>query len=406
MNTRFLLALSLFWVSGSLFAQNIEQVRTKDGSFYEGYFSEQVPGVRLDIYAVKATIHIPDTTAKETRDEKVPLRYLPETAQKYLIERGDTNSFRWTTLKTNLAIYDGIYQPGDSQILVFSPRTYSIPWNQISSTSKTPLSEEPWGMKDVVWSGIDSYEGIVTKQYPGDKMTVSDSSGNTKVLPMSDVERVSFECVNADSSIWKQAQLCDRIVTKEGDRIEGIIVSKDLVRGKISILKKEDEGKETVKLSDIKLFQKYPNPAYHPYQEPAIDTTRFIKLEGNEVSLAYLHMLGDDYRISGSETDINQDPSQHIMEKGKDHTVTIHNLSTADSVEIYRVTRKKGHCYIVEFEETDPVQQCFFRDVEGDKEVSVRIKRAGEYYLMIGRQKTKSGNSVRTGLLVKVGDAK
>ena len=104
---RFILSCAVLFGAFALSAQEVEQIRTVDGSKYGGYIVEQVPGVRMDFHAVVATIRLERQTVRETRDEYYPIELLPEYARDYLSNDPDPLHIKWTTVKTDKGIYEG-----------------------------------------------------------------------------------------------------------------------------------------------------------------------------------------------------------------------------------------------------------------------------------------------------------
>ena len=403
MDNRLLASIILILLPICLRAQNlnIEQVYTKDGSCYEGYITEQKPGVQVSIYAVKATLNVPIEEIKERRQEFLPLYALPESARGFLRSQGDTTDIKWTTLNTGKDILDGIYDTIGSKITVFSPRTYAIPWSHIIKTTKTPLQGVPWGIMDIVSTGFTEHEGLVSEQIPGERMTIVLQDGERHVLTFEEIDKVGIVKINPKDNLWKQVQFIDRVILDDGEQIEGVITSRTLGR-KITLQQKKDDREVSIPISEIKAYQKYPNPLYETYKEPPVDTVKVVRLNGKEVPVTYLHPKDKQYILSGSqadESDLNITPS--IIEKAQSSTLVLHNYPLGSEIEVFPLEVKKGRFYIKGDLETD-ITLGLKDNGEGDQETLLLLKKTGYYFICIMHGESGKDNYSRKGLFVLV----
>ena len=287
---RILVLFALQIVCLSAFAQTVDRVFAKDGSVYEGYISEQIPGESISVYAEKAEFSFDNSRMSNYTENIRSYSNFTRKAQSWLRESGRDTVY----VQTVSFDYDGVcyedalleHEDEDSTtILSLNSRTYRIPWDNILRTEKIRQDEGPYGFKDVILliSG-ERIEGTISRQIPGGELTFVDDSGEERTFSIDDIMSIRSESTAKDHSVWDQAILLDCIETDDGLTDEGFIESRILGR-KIILRSKSDDSVKEYDLGKIVKFRKILNTSYaEEYDAPANETMPFIKINGDVVS--------------------------------------------------------------------------------------------------------------------------
>lgn len=264
---RFVLSLiaSVFCLCVS--AQNYEQIHTKDGSIYEGYITKQLPGQSITVFSVKTTRMIPDENVASRKTVKKAYNTMPEAYREaFPSEEPATDVEVSTLILKSGAVYKSaiILESGlNLKVLTFDEGLTTLAWSDLAKTTRTPyVANAGKGLKDVIIlsSTAERVEGQVIEQnIARGTLIFKDSAGNVLNLKNSDVTAIRVEVLDEEASFWSQVPLCDRLLLKNGSKLEGLIVAKQF--GKSVTIKTSDDQK-TLTLDKIAAYEKYLNPIY------------------------------------------------------------------------------------------------------------------------------------------------
>lgn len=254
----------------TLSAQNIEQVYTDDGSIYEGYISEQIPGERISVYALKATLSVPTKNISTTYTVYRHFSVLPESAKQWFRENGDTTSIVLSSFEHKGEIVDDVIifskDAKETKFVSFANKTYVLPWNTVKKTVKLNSSYVPYGIQDIVTlKNGDRLTGHIKEQILGDSIKLRKEDGNIVIIPVQDIVSLNSAAVDMSTPIWKQTPLLDRIVLEDGSEdIDGFISSRTS-GSSITIIRRDSGYEESIPLVKIKKYQKMYNPEFVAY---------------------------------------------------------------------------------------------------------------------------------------------
>lgn len=286
---KFILSTLLTVLAITAYGQNIDQVYTRDGSQYEGFICEQIPGETLSVYAEKAVIIVPSNTIKEYREDYRQFKDLTPVAQDWFREFGDTTVVALASFESNGKYYDDVYIKSkngvNTSIIAFNRKTYKLDWNTIVKTTKThPEEYIPYGICDVVTlkSG-EQFKGAIVEQIIGESLTIVDEDGVRNKIAVGEILSTRVEKISGTCDIWAQAQLLDRIQVDGKRNVEGIIVSRILGQ-KLNILLKNGSYEESYDLAEVSRYQKFNNVSYEEYVPPVavVDTAKVVLVNGKE----------------------------------------------------------------------------------------------------------------------------
>lgn len=256
----------------SLFAQNIEQIYTRNGSIIEGYISEQVPGKHITIQSVKATIIANSDSLLMKITQRIPLdslsnewRIWAEQNNK-LIDNSGEKQLELYTLKFNNNSYNDVFllEKGSTiKFLDLTPNRYVLCWKDMYRIVKNKRPDNLFsGLKEIVILKDGSkVEGQIIEQISGISLNLLTDKGEILSYKNNQIEQISTTRLNDKYDLWIQIQLLDRIKIKgERSYVEGFISSR--VLGKELVIEFEDGSKRTVALNKIASYAKVPNPEY------------------------------------------------------------------------------------------------------------------------------------------------
>ena len=150
-----------------------------------------------------------------------------------------------------------------------TPNVYTISWYDVASIEidrrpKTALS----GMNCTfqLRSG-ETYEG----QKAGESLTTMNlylPGGVVQSFNINDIIKYNYHPINGDQNIFEQSELVDRVKTRYGNDVQGIIIEENF-SGKTDadnyvLVQQESGAFQTLKMSEIAEMIKEENPRYNP----------------------------------------------------------------------------------------------------------------------------------------------
>lgn len=262
---RLLYLVTLAVVSLSpLRAQNVETVYSKDGSEYSGYISKQIPGKSITINAVKALIVVPQNAVRDIHSTTIPDSCLTRTARSSLKTMKLINDGHVvvSTVTVDRDVYEDVVivrnDKAGVRFLSFANAAYSLPWNLVRKTSKSPDWYVP--ADAVLLKSGEIVNGKIMDQIVGESMVIKTNKGSVKVN-MSEVISIASRLDSKEKSlIWKKVPLIDCLTMLDGTEYEGMITSR-LLGTSINILLRSNGEERILPLKNIKAFRKVINTA-------------------------------------------------------------------------------------------------------------------------------------------------
>lgn len=387
------------------YGQNIDQVYTIDGSEYEGYICEQIPGEKLSVYAEKAVIILPTSSIKEFREDYRQFKDLTPLAQEWFREYGDTTIVSLASFEADGQYYDDVYVKSKNSektsIISFARKTYKLDWNKITKTTKTyPEEYIPYGICDIVTlkSG-EQYRGAIVEQIIGESITVRTEYGELNKIAVGEILSTRVEKISGTCDIWAQSQLLDRIEVDGRRNVEGIIVSR-IMGQKLNILLKRGGYEESYDLAEVTKYQKFTNVAYEEYVAPVavVDTAKVITVNGNE------RALSSTIEFNGVNFVVPKDTT--VVTNGGTVKVIVKNIDCDKTASLYYTTpikykNKNGDgtakyrkAYPA-FPKNDwPVYECSISQDGNRVVIECKVKKKGMYFFHFTKEEG-------TGIVIK-----
>lgn len=267
-----LMALSLG--AASVSAQNIEQVYLKNGSVYEGYIAEQIPGKQLSVSTEKATIYVDEGDIAEIACASKAVAKLPSRLREWALERYDSTQMvelATVSLKGNKTLRNAVMLEKGSRLKLFSCTKdfFTLDWADVLKTTKTVNSDDAGrGVRDVVTlHDGQRYEGQVVEQVIGSELCIRLEDGSVRVVKLADVKSIASERIDYSVSLWEQVPLLDRIEVEGEGSVEGYIVSR-ILQKQLSIVSRDYDSERIVPIDRVVKYHKFVNP---DYKEPVCE---------------------------------------------------------------------------------------------------------------------------------------
>lgn len=382
------------------FAQTVDRVFTKDGTLYEGYISEQVPGDSISVYAEKAVFRMANAQLRYWTENVRPFSNFSRPVQQWLKGMGSDTSF----VKTASFVYDGVsyddmyvrpeeYAGDTLTVYSLGSQTYRVLWDDILRTEKIlPEKRIPYGFRDVVTlTSGEQVSGAVASQVPGGEMTIVDESGAEHRVAVDSVISVRSEKIADAFSVWDQAVLLDAI------QLDGVLFEtgyiQDRTMGKsITLLSRKDDSETIYDMERITMYRKVLNPDYVEYAKPVPvkDTVSFIKVDGTRTSASRI--------VSAGKYHYTLEPVLVNASVGSELTVEIRNVRCDDSFSLYEmksekyktkeVSRYNGNDYLAYRKSDDPMAEYTpQKSDDGTLTLRLEIEDSGFYLLSIAEDR-------------------
>lgn len=386
-----ILLVTLAFCSLAASAQIYETVYTSDGSEYEGYISEQIPGKSISVYAEKATLRIPLAKISNRRVEERAVSSLPCSAQEFFKGRGDSIYVPLCSFDLDKVPYDNLYvlneNDHDSMVVIsFSQRTYRLAWATVQKTKKLTQDTIPYGILDIILLKTgERYEGWIMENQLGSGLVVkTKADGILHTISNSDIISIRSEKI-ADASLFEQTQLKDRVILKDGTSLTGFITSR-VFGQKIKILLPGDMEEHSVELKDIERYQKTWNHEYIAYVEP-VDTLQWVSVNKREAEMVEAFIKkGVVYLPDSVITEVKSKKTIRIL---------LHNYELEGPFALYSIksAKLKGddgmeYHYLSYDESASVVKECTaMTNDNGDVLSTFKIQKAGLYALQLDEEK-------------------
>lgn len=311
-----------------LHAQNIEQVYLKDGSEYEGFISAQVPGDHIEVSAEKAVIYLDSEKAVDLIIARKPVVDLPEAVYDWAKEnRPDSELLEVASFAFGKHVYkDVVLLETGSRIKFISltPDRYHLAWNEIYKTTKTRMGEEAIsGIKDILTLKNGRYiKGYVVEQIIGSELRVRTNAGTVSSVKFSDILSINSEQIDESRSLWSQVMFLDRLELKNGEQVEGFIISRLMGRHLTIAMRDGDIYKEReIPLADISVYCKVLNDSYEENIAPASleEQTEDDKEEIDQMEEVISRITVDDILLAPST--VEHTGLMSVLPYGVNHAV-------------------------------------------------------------------------------------
>lgn len=340
MKRTIIIALALFLQVIPSFAQFVESVETSDGSIYDGYISEQIPGKQLSVYAELAKLVFPTDSVSDVHENLRKFSSFGESGKSWLLrENVDTGHVVLSSFMCGNVFWDDVKvlnQSGRQMTVVcLRPRTFVIDWEDVAVIRKKRADDVPYGLRDVVTlvSG-KQMTGQIVEQVMGKHIVVLDEKGEKHVANVEDILSTRSERIDMDAPVLQQTVLLDRLVFDGDTAVCGHVDSKVMKFGKsISILALPDGMEQSYRMADVRKYQKYPNPDFIPYVKPAVDTAKVIKVNGDMVKFS-------EICCSGSRAYV-MDPCAVSVKVGSEVKVELKNISCDSKASLFKTSEEK-----------------------------------------------------------------
>ena len=382
------LSFVLINICSSLIAQNIERVYTKDGNIYEGFISEQIPGEYISIFAEKATISVLAKDVKNLRNDYRPFSSLSESAKVWFRVNQDTVAVMLSSFEIENHIVDNVLviskDNKEIKYISFANQTYQLQWESIRKTTKSIDFNIPYGTREIITlvTGERLIGGII-EQVIGENIKVRTEDGKEHVIISEDVLSVRSEIVDNEVELWDQVQMLDRIFVEGEEPIEGLIVSR-VMGQKINVLNHATNIERSIQLSEISKYQKFWNKDYVEYQPLILDTTKVVRINGDEVKLTETFKDHKNYYVSDSL-------SIDII-AGEEIRLNVQNYPCEQTAQLYKTDLTKfvskedeerhGKYFSAFRLDSDPVyESTFIKDEDNHDVCNIVIRRKGVYIL-------------------------
>lgn len=307
-------------------AQNIDQVYLKDGSVYEGYISEQVPGKSISVTTEKATVFVDSDDITSISYANKEVAQLAEPFRLWVKEnqpRSRSIEVATLVIKNNRQLQDVVVLERGvrMKVLSFTKELNVFGWNDLLKTTRTPYVENAkMGIRDVVTMKDGArYEGqIIEQMLCAAQIKIRTLEGDIYSVDTKDLLSIRSEKINDDAALWKQTPLLDKVELKSGEAFEGFIISR--ISGvDITILVHDTGIEKTIPLERIAKYCRTPNPSYGNAASVHETETETSQLETSNIEEE--NAKAADNERSGLESSaINEDP---FMDEGAGSDVLI-----------------------------------------------------------------------------------
>lgn len=340
-------------------AQNVDHVFTKDGSVYEGYISEQIPGSKITVKTEKATLFVNSSDVSDLAYENRYVEELPkrlgEWAKSHYPKEG---RLRVASLNVGGKRYSDVVVLESGvryKLLSFEDDTFNLAWADIVKTTKTQddISEN---VNDVVkLKNGQSLTGHVIEQIIGYEIRIRTLEGEINAVSFPDIVSVSSQQTDKTRALRSDCRFIDRVELNDGSSVEGFITSRIMGRHLVMETSGNVRNKE-IPLSDIAKYVKIPNPDYNTdcgsdsYEYASAESERFDREAEEEVA------VNRESEATEKEVDNDNDRESDnyavAENRSKDeNTVYLNGLPmTLNSIETYEFNK-----YVVKEPVTDAV---------------------------------------------------
>lgn len=268
-------------------AQTTDKVIIKNGSEYDGYISEQIPGKSITVTTESAILFVPSSEISNLTYRTIDVYNLPERLKLWANNnRPNDKTLEVASLQIGKKSYTDVVileKGARYKILSISDDSYQLQWTDVVRTIKPDNRSQIFaGINDVVvLKNGNELTGYVTEQILGFELRIRTLSNEIISVKFPDIASIRSKLVDNEKSLWKHLPLLDKIVLKDGSSVEGFIVSRTM-GSNLTIMTREDSTEKVVKLNDIAKYLKLPNP--NVQYEKTTDTDTGTSAEKNDNS--------------------------------------------------------------------------------------------------------------------------
>lgn len=379
------LALSMSIVAT---AQSIDKIQSKDGSIYYGFISEQIPGKQVMVYAENASLVFNKKEMQNQRKDYYDFNLLSEDSKSRIRHITDTASLNLLSFEYKGRYFENMYitERLDSTIiaLALTPRSYIIPWKDVSKTSRLTQNDDPYGIRDIVTlKNGERITGQVIEQEISKTLTIKDEKGIPHKLNTKDILSILSEKISEKHTIWEQAPLLDRVIFNNGSEVEGFITSRVMGQN-LNIITKNSSITQAHSAKDVKKYQKTRNRDYVAY---APDTAKVVLLNDKGVVLQGLKAEDGLYAFKDTlSTTVLVGSVLKIKIKNIPHqkTAALYEYTKLDSAtNPIRSILKKDEIKFAIFTDTTPIYETVFTEEDNYLIAEVTVRKSGQYFLAI-----------------------
>ena len=361
-----------------LSAQIIEEVHTKNGSKYSGYISEQLPGKHIAVYADNAYIVFDNDEVVDARRDYYDFNCLPEASKDLVRGICDTTSLYLTSFEYKGTHFENLYviEQTETTLRAYSltPRTYFTPWSEIARTTKRFVDGDSYGLRDVVTlKNGERIVGYIVEQDTAKGLTIEKTDGSRQTVKSNDVLSVLVEKISDKHTIWEQAPLLDRVITKEGTMLEGLITSR-IMGQTVNLLMKFSSEPQQIKAENIERYQKTRNSAYKKY---VVDTTELVRLNDNDATLITLEKEEKGY--------VRTEENVNTFTVGTELQLSLKNISYGETIAVYQfqvVKEGKEQSFVIPADAL-PIYETTLVSNDDVQECRLIIRKPGKYYVAV-----------------------
>lgn len=258
-------------------AQKVDIIVTKDGNRYEGYLAKQIPNKSITIVSSKTTMMVASKDAETSNIRKKQIADLSEEygtlfpllSEDAVIELADiaVEGLDGRKMTFHRAV---ILESGENlKFVCFEPKTIDFDWSQLKLSCKTPYDfGKPQSFCDrLILPDARILEGQMMEQdLRSGIIKFREKDGQVTSFHKNKVQAIRFFMEDSKADIWESIPYCDRINLKNGNSVDGFIVSK--VFGQtVEIQHFNSSILETIRIGEVESYEKYKNPLFRLRQE-------------------------------------------------------------------------------------------------------------------------------------------
>lgn len=288
------------------YGQKVETIELIDGSIIEGYVSRQDISKGFTFEAFQTQIVLPSRyidSRKETLVRKGRLsEEWREWAENHESElQGDKLALEEIIINPQLckdqkessciaarqlpSDFGRVKVLNDSEVLNFicmAHVTFELEWADIKKqTRDNPDPSRLNGIEDVIGTkDNDEYSGTIVEQKPGKEITILQNNGNKKTLQSSRLSYIKKQSLDNSQSILSQSPLLEKVVMKNGEVVEGLIIEQTLFSNQNEktklVVEQEDGTHRSIAHSDVREILRVTNPLFKPTYEITLGDNEFL----------------------------------------------------------------------------------------------------------------------------------
>ena len=254
-------------MSATAMAQNIDKVYMANGTEYEGYISEQVPGYKIVISATLATVNISSERISGVSTVKKDIAELDSYLQQWAkTNRPNAKTLDVSSLKIGGKDYQNVVilsnDGSKARLLIAGNERHLVNWDDIVKTTKVPAASSKFGVKEIVTlHNGKTYEGNIIEQVLGKQMSIQADNGKVNVVKTTDVVSIKTMPRATDKDVWAQIPYLDVVKLDDGIEKRGFISAREFGNS-IEIITEGQTTAEKIDLAKVTNYRKIANSQY------------------------------------------------------------------------------------------------------------------------------------------------